>query len=785
MAASITIPKQTPQKSALSYEFLREEAILHIQQLVGSSWTDHNTHDPGITILEQLCYAITDIAYRLDYDIKDILGKSSKSYETLHSPAEILTTSPITLLDYRKIIVDTNGVRNAWIEKVTDINSAYKGLYSVAIEHDSSVGAKQIETLVTEKLYANRAICEDFDEITVLGKQGIYFLGTVEVTDTVDDINELAADVLYAMYWNLSPVVQSYSLQEMKDKGKRTDEIFEGPRLTHGFIDDDELIRYARKKEIHASDVIKEVMDVKHVATVQNFVIASGSSQVKNWVFPLDKSKTPSLDVSATLQHLQFRVNGLDVQLNSEKILELYQNKLVAVTTKRTLREEEKDILLTVGQDRAIENYFSIQEQFPTNYGIGTVGLPDTASEKRKAQAKQLKAYLAVFDQLLANYFSQAANFKELVGVDETNYRTVFKQSLLDKVPGINEILQNTKSYTTYLNQSSSKQLLQKNKFLNHLLARYSEKFTAYGMLMQGDDATGDRQQLIKDKITFLKEYPSISSERGKGLDLTKKHKTGLENRITKKLGINPTEEFYMVEHILLREENSDANTLDTYYQQYTIEIFETDEITKTSKIVAVGHELHIKDHIAIFEDGIHLGVFEVITCTETDFVLQGVLEKSNEDAIFSWQHVTPNLHFQTFTNPIHTFEVGTGNRTFCKTEQNVSLGENITIFGASIFNGEHKIISVTKEGFEIDIPFQENKLQGRFTTAKKLEDNYSLQVTFVLPEGKGRYKNSIFKQFTENTIREETPVHITAYTKWLNEEEFNVFKRNHIAYFQ
>lgn len=41
---------------------------------MGSSlWTDYNIHDPGITILEALCYALTDIAYRAGWDINDLL----------------------------------------------------------------------------------------------------------------------------------------------------------------------------------------------------------------------------------------------------------------------------------------------------------------------------------------------------------------------------------------------------------------------------------------------------------------------------------------------------------------------------------------------------------------------------------------------------------------------------------------------------------------------------------------------------------------------------------------
>jgi hypothetical protein len=43
-------------------------------RLCGDQWSDFNSHDPGITILEQLCYAITDLAYRSNFPIADLIA---------------------------------------------------------------------------------------------------------------------------------------------------------------------------------------------------------------------------------------------------------------------------------------------------------------------------------------------------------------------------------------------------------------------------------------------------------------------------------------------------------------------------------------------------------------------------------------------------------------------------------------------------------------------------------------------------------------------------------------
>jgi len=59
MSESITISKKAPESKSQQYDFLREEGIKYIQKVAGKIWTDYNIHDPGVSILEVLAYAIT------------------------------------------------------------------------------------------------------------------------------------------------------------------------------------------------------------------------------------------------------------------------------------------------------------------------------------------------------------------------------------------------------------------------------------------------------------------------------------------------------------------------------------------------------------------------------------------------------------------------------------------------------------------------------------------------------------------------------------------------------
>src|ERR1700709_1146733 len=116
MAESLTIDINNKLPGAQDYNFLRKEGIGLIEKLSGKIWTDYNTHDPGITLLEALCYAITDLGYRTSFDIKDILaskeGGVASWQKVFYTARQVLPCNPVTLNDYRKVIIDIEGVRN-------------------------------------------------------------------------------------------------------------------------------------------------------------------------------------------------------------------------------------------------------------------------------------------------------------------------------------------------------------------------------------------------------------------------------------------------------------------------------------------------------------------------------------------------------------------------------------------------------------------------------------------------------------------------------------------------
>lgn len=620
MTPSITIPTAPLEHPAMDYAFLRREGIRLLERLGGQLWTDFNAHDPGITILEQLCYAITDLGYRINYDIKDLLHTSDEDpYRSIYSPASVLTTNPVTLIDLRKLVIDVPGVKNAWIEPIAESNPAMvydpsegalyiegkmaqpphrqpvslRGLYRVLIETDENLGLHPADILpkVNRRLHACRGLGEDFTPAWPLPGESIVVRAKIEI-GSVEDPELLLAKIYLALSESISPRIRFYTLSEMLAKGKDIDEILDGPALDHGFLDHAELEKFQRKIGLRTSDLLQQIMDVPGVLTVSNISLVSTETKTEEaWYLKLKSDSTPFLNIDESLFPenkgpiaIVLTRSGIDVQVQATRVKEKISS-LQKTSDAGPLPISERDIQLPSGKNRNIAQYTSFQYQFPAVYGIAAIGLPDSATPERQAQSKQLKAYLMFFDQLLANYFAQLGNAKELFSFYTEESRTYFSQAITDAELGLDEILSNTSdNYAANIQaftedpSTSRSPAGRKNRFLNHLLARFAEQFTDYSLLQY---ANLKEQDLIDDKIAFLKDYQTIGSARGSGFDYTQPvwgsdNISGLEKRISRKLGISGYKKkaltldnnpdavneggFHIIEHILLRPRITDKD---------------------------------------------------------------------------------------------------------------------------------------------------------------------------------------------------------------------------------
>lgn len=549
----------TLNPSGLDYALLREAGLHHLQHLAGRRWTDHNTHDPGITILEQLCYTLTDLAYRTGHDLRDLLSVTGQSYlQDLYRPRAILPTAPVSPADYRRLLLDQPGVRQAWVEPLRE--EAVRGFYAVRIQPAPGVDEESLKDSLHRMLMQHRNLCEDFRtaNITILQPQAVTINAQLEV-EGVTDPTSLLARIYHRLYYFISPTLPFYSLREMLAKGYRMEEIMNGPALQRGYLDPQELDTFQPRHYLRGSDLIHLFMDMPEVKLVNTLLMkvsrADGAEQSDPWSVELDPAGFfPNLfqpeESTPDEQLIQLYSGPIPLQIDKERL----QTELLALLqteTQAARPPQELEPEVSPGRDRHIGHYHSIQHHFPLVYGIGPGGLPDSASPERKAQAKQLKAYLLFFEQLLADYLAQLANFPKLFDFQHlgAEAHTYFSQ-VPDSVPGMEELL-TPKAEATESDQD------RRARLLDHLLARFGEKFADYSLLSFGQDS-------LQARADFLKQYQTIGYHRGAAFDYSKagspENISGLERRLGHLLGLLPDKEgtaasrqkFFLLEHILL-----------------------------------------------------------------------------------------------------------------------------------------------------------------------------------------------------------------------------------------
>ena len=954
----VSIEKKPDLKPAHDYYRLRKEGIGFIEQMGSRQWTDYNTHDPGITILEALCYAITDLAYRTGKDIKDILtpespstGKNPFPDQSFFTAREILTVNPWTPNDFRRILIDLDGVRNSWVlckecaceaeyyawcdedklnlsfEKpvkngVLPLKVSPRGLYDVLLELESDpelgdlnnrkieqryafpdsdgkshemliefrfpewqlgnsaswklftasndnfnfengksftlkllqlgatksydvihdpwlndaakddylrrewrnifyadfevelipshekikidnvsirfiggaatknkstvldirkrleeTGSNGIIRLYRRKLlkveevvgvtksilYSHRNLDEDFCRIKGVGTEDVAVCADVEVTADAD-IERVQAMIWFEIERYFNPPVLFHSLQEMMTEKIPVEEIFNGPELSNGFIKANDLENAALKKVLRTSDLVNLLMEIDGVIAVNNLMltkydeegnVARGAAD-PSWVngkpvFDANKSSASWLlyvkemhqpRLYPNFSRFMFYKNGLPFQPRIDEVKDTL-TQLRGEAERSKFSGAQNDLPVPGGQFANTEDYFPVQYSLPAVYGVGPAGLPSQAAAQRKGAAKQLKAYLLIYEQLLGNAFAQIAHLPDLFSLNPNVGKTYFVKEFSEElIAGYNEITTGlSKPALERMTETFSEFQERRNRFLNHLLARFGEQFSEYALMLtnlQGKPVAATH--LIEDKISFLKKYPVISHDRARAFDFRLKYCnpaniSGLEKRITLLLG-NPDLKF-------------------------------TWSISGVVSPFTVNFSLNDNNSTAWLNGSLKVKALTVEQAGEVAYK-QMIKQMIQEDA---WEVIAKDDQFNLILKDETGNQLGSDPHLFISKAEALDEMNELLTWSANekAFVVEHLLL---RPKFPGDALFPACN-DGSCKTCGD-EDPYSFRLTYVMPGWTAPFNvNLDMRRFADRTIRQELPSHLLGKICWVGNEGF------------
>ncbi len=462
----------------LSFEVLRREAIAHLGELSGHIWTDHNVHDPGITIMELLIFSLMDLGYRSQLPIQDLIAPDpdiKTEQDNFFSPAQILSNNPTTILDFRKMLIDLPHVRNAWLEKASAEIPLYpnsgdgshgrddesqpvglNGLYKVLIQLEPgfALDTEDGEWLldrIKDRLQAHRNLGEDYTEICFLCECKITFCIDVAINEEANP-SEVYVQITTALQDYLSPPIPFYTLQELLDQGLPIEEVFEGRPYgleSHGFIKSTDLGKARRVEEIHISDlykIVSDIADVLHINTLKVSPCHEIETQACDpWIIRLPRDHVPVFCADSST--VQLKKNHIVVSTDAAKI-DRFRSQAAKVYRKAGLQPREAlDKEPPAGRYRAdLGAYYSIQNDLPRVYGVREGGLPANATTLRRAQAKQLRGFLLFFDRLFIGYLHQLSQVGKMFSLDPVMRRSVLRADhyidyAASDIPGVDQLI--------------------------------------------------------------------------------------------------------------------------------------------------------------------------------------------------------------------------------------------------------------------------------------------------------------------------------------------------------
>lgn len=577
--APTVIRRRDKADRALGFERLLAQGLRQLQQLSGKVWTDHNLHDPGITVLEQLCFALTEMGYRAELPIADHLagpdGRIDFGALALHPPEEVLPCRATTLEDYRRSFLDrVSGLEEAQLRPSEA--SAWAGVYRLRLKgaggasfapdawDEQALGRSQAHA-VWRAYRAQRNLCEDLDPDCDLVTSRLHDLVADIEIQGQRDAAEIVADVYHRAARWIDRGPRLLPRADLLARGRTMDQVYDGPAALVGFVQDPgtddpgslRLYLADLVNELRGIEGIKEVHDLALVAIAApdtgREAPASGPPMRgslawagANWALRL---RVPR---ATERPRVTLRRRALVVPLpGADEIWRRVRNLRAADEALR--KRQQADLRREEHEARPRGTYLpptthhSVQHDFPALYALGKHALPASATAQQRARVHQLRGYLLMFDQLLANGDAQLHHLRELFAVrgartvaqgamssgdgaipagDESapsDHQTYWWKTLeAEGVPGLDEMLTQpagamAREIVGFFDRSS----MRKSRLLDHLLALHGEALTQNALRQYCGHLRSDELDglLLDNKARFLEGIVELSRDRAGAFD--------------------------------------------------------------------------------------------------------------------------------------------------------------------------------------------------------------------------------------------------------------------------
>ncbi|HEY9513346.1 MAG TPA: hypothetical protein VIQ48_12330 [Rhodanobacter sp.] len=516
-----------------AFEALRKRGIALVQALTGESWSDFNYHDPGVTLLEALCFALTENVFSAEQPLIDQLtapdGRVHYRRLGLHAAEEILPCRPCTSMDYVCWLLD----RVPGALQAHAMMPRGDGLWRVGLEVTTSQ-TEGAAAAGARAYWAQRNLGEDLDGLPDVLQPRWCRLQldlSVEGTRAPEDI---LAELVACCAEHIDAAPRRESLQERLDE--RHDgafslaDAFDGPRLRQGWIAADSLALDSDQR-VYFGDLARLAQSIEGVLEVRKISLLTEDGAEGEDALPRSEDdrvlRLRWPDTAAALAGWHVTRHGTPIALAIEPLLhrldDLWRSaggRAAADTAPSTLGSP---LARPQGHFVMPDAYVSAYRQLP---GIYRERFDGALASADATDANQFRAYLALLEQWLAHGAAQTRYLRELYTIG-AGVRTSYAWEVLGEkhIPGLGALYAMApEQIRTAVYAPADAALERRGRVLDHLLALHGEgcgqgSIRPFGWYY---GAEAWQRHLFEQKRQMLLRIASLTRDRYGAIDYSR-----------------------------------------------------------------------------------------------------------------------------------------------------------------------------------------------------------------------------------------------------------------------
>ncbi|MCB1354411.1 MAG: hypothetical protein KDK03_16900 [Rhodobacteraceae bacterium] len=491
---------------------LRRKGIARAQALSREVWTDFNLHDPGVTLIEEVAYALTELGYRAEFPVADLLAREDGPADLarlgLSDPREVLAMRPVSADDLARALAASGpSVDHVMVAPAAGADAA--GLYDIHVIPAAEADPATALATVREAFRGLRNLCEDVRVLALATPVPCSLEARIEMRRR--HAPERVAALIYAQCRRL---MRDRTANRRAVPATRAD-VFEDPARMYGHSGAPE--GGAAALDIFFAELVglEEVKDILTLgfrrldAPERDPFAPLAPGEFRELVLP-ERAEDVQLELVSRDLIVPFELEGMRMELarlEADHVARLRETLDGADWSARPEGRRRRFAHLPVGHG------------LPAAYGAGASRLPASAPARAQGEAAQFRGYLALTDALLANAAADLEGLADLFATDLVAQQSYAARPLdFGPMPelaaeGPEAVAEAVARHDPWHDR--------KGRVLDHLLALHGEEYTQ-NTLRQHDLYRGPaarRDAVLENRVRLLREVARLDRDRPGGFD--------------------------------------------------------------------------------------------------------------------------------------------------------------------------------------------------------------------------------------------------------------------------